>query len=118
MSTDWEHTPSPGRRGQQIAFAGAGVLLVFGLLSMWFVMGPGFGADKAHVQTTAGFGQLVVDARDGLGTTEVLEASLFETYAMVEVPVQGVQDGPSRINTTVTSTTCSRRGKETLTRRR
>lgn len=89
MSTDWEHLPSTGRRGQQIAYAGAGLMTLIALGSILFVLLKPFGPDEAPVQTAKGFTQMVTDAREEIGTTEVLEATVFETYAIVEVPVQG-----------------------------
>ncbi|WP_456694739.1 hypothetical protein [Aeromicrobium sp. P5_D10] len=89
MTIDWEHLPSSGRRGQRTAYLLAGVMVLVALGSILYVSVGSVGPDKAKVRTVEGFAQMVADARDEFGTTEVLEASLYDTYAMVTVPVEG-----------------------------
>lgn len=89
MTTEEQAGLSRRQRAQVIAFVVA--ILTFGVLGVVVALTgvPGSGPDKAKVLTVDGLTQMIEDAKSERGTTQVVEASLFENYAIVEFPVEG-----------------------------
>lgn len=78
-----------GRQPRVAVIALFGISIVTVLAVLWWAVLPQLGIGNPKMQTAAGVEEMVADLQDELGTTQVVEVSLYDSYAIVTVAVAG-----------------------------